>query len=308
MSPRWSNHLAATAALPLLASSAAACGVPATTAPEEAPPSSATPPPSDTYDQLVLEAGQRVEASGRVVSVPRRPTRFCAPVAEAAIGYAEGREPAPTYCEQGIDVAGVNLSTLTNRRQKDGAVEGSAALDLVYRGHGSASVVHQAPDRDPEKSLDPSDRVPCPPPDGGWPVGAKDDNLDLTALQKYTDTHPGDVLTLAMLRPSSTQVIAYVLTLTDPAPVAAALRPAYGKPLCVVRSRYTQAQITRAADAFTPLMQHGPVYVVSAGGLGPDAQPVVGVELTAVTTKTAALAGRQARGLVRLRPWLAPSR
>jgi len=79
-----------------------------------------------------------------------------------------------------------------------------------------------------------------------------------------------------------------------------------GKQLCVVRSRFTQAQITRAADAFTALMQHGPVYVVGAGGLGPDAQPVVDVELTAVTTKIAALADRQPSGLVRLQPWLTP--
>lgn len=296
-----------TAGVSILCSLIAACGVTATTAPDGPPTSSATPVASDSYDRLVLKTGQRVSASGRVVSVPGRPVRFCAPVAEAAVGYAPGKEPAPAYCAQGVDIHGVNLSTLTNRREKDGAVEGLAALDVVYRGHGSVSVVHQAPYRTPKQTLDPPDRVPCPPPAGGWPFGPENENLDFTTMDNYAHTHPGVVLMSALLRPSSRQVLAYFLTMTDPAPVAAALRPIYGKSLCVARSRFTQAQITHTADAFTTLMQHGPVYGVSSGGLRPDAQPVVDVELTAVTTKIAALADSQPSGLVQMQPWLAPS-
>ncbi len=296
------------AGLSMLLCSVAACGVAATPSPDGPPTSSATPFASDPYDRLVLQAGQRVSASGRVVAVPGRPVRFCAPVAEAAVGYAKGHEPAPAYCAQGVDVQGVNLPALTNRREKDGAVEGFAALDLVYQGQGSVSVVHQARYRDPDGSPDPPDRVPCPAPAGGWPVGAVDENLDFTAMDDYTHAHPGGVVMSALLRPSRTQAVAYVLTTTDAAPVAASLRPAYGKSLCVVRSRFTQAQITLADDAFTALMQHGPVYGVGAGGLGPEAQPIVSVELTAVTTKIAALADRQPNGLVELEPWLAPSR
>ncbi len=268
------------------------------------PTGSATPPVTDSHDRLVLRVGQRVSASCRVVAVPGRPVRFCAPVPEPAIGYTRGHEPAPTYCDQGVDVEGVNLSTLSNRFEKAGAVRGFASLDVVYRGHGVVSVVHQAPRRVPEQSDNPPEQVPCPAPTGGWPVGAKDENLDSTALESYTNAHPGAVVMPAFLRPSRTQVLAYVLTATDPAPVAADLRPAYGKRLCVVRSRYTKGQITRAADAFA--VWTGPVYVVGGGSLGPDAQPVVDVELTAVTPDMAALADRQPDGLVRLQPWLTP--
>jgi hypothetical protein len=151
-------------------------------------------------------------------------------------------------------------------------------------------------------------RVTCPPPTGGWPVGPTDENLDFARVEAYANAHPGAVWYPASLRPSRTQAVAYVLTFTDPAPVAAALRPAYGHRLCVVRSRFAPAQIDRAAHDFTALMEHGPVYATGAGGLGPDAQPVVDVELTAVTPKIAVLAESQPAGLVRLQPWLTPRR
>src|SRR5689334_12221051 len=97
-----------------------------------------------TYDRLVLRGGDHVRASGRVVSVPGRRVRFCAPVPVAAIGYAPGQEPAPSYCPKGVDVTGVDLSALSNRREKDGAVEGAATLDLRYEGHYRGAALHQS--------------------------------------------------------------------------------------------------------------------------------------------------------------------
>ena len=305
MGPGRLVHLVAAASL--VAPWLVACGVVAAPAPDgPATGRPTTPAPSSSYDRLVLRTGDRLTASGRVVALPRRPVRFCAPVPEPAVGHAGGREPAPTGCDQGVDVEGVDLSTLTRRRATGGAVEGFATLDLVYRGHGSVSVVHQRPYRAVQQPPDPPDQVPCSPPTGRWPAGARDENPDLTPLEDYAQAHPGAVWEPALLRPSGTQVVAYVLAFTDPAPIAAALRPAYGQRLCVVPSRFSQAQIDRAADDFTALMEHGPVYTTGAGGLGPDAQPVVDVELTAVTAEIAALAERQPAGLVRLQPWLTP--
>jgi hypothetical protein len=295
------------AAVSVVAPGVAACGVAAVPAPDGSPTSGpTTPAAADRYDRLVLRTGDRLSASGRAVAVPRRPVRFCAPVPEPAAGHAGGQEPVPAGCDQGVDVGGVNLSTLTRRRAKDGAVEGFATLDVVYRGHGLVSVVRQAPYRVLEQAADLPDRVPCPAPTGGWPVGTRDENLDLTPFEAYADAHPGDLWYPAALRPSRTQVVAYALTFTDPASVAATLGPAYPQRLCVVRSRFSQAEIDRAADDFTALMEPGPVFGVGAGGLGPDAQPVVDVELTAVTPEIAGLAERQAAGLVRLQPWLTP--
>lgn len=256
---------------------------------------------------LVLHDGDRVHASGRVVAVAGRPVRFCAPVAVAAVGYAAGHEPAPAYCDWGVDVQGVNLNALSSRRAKAGAVEGYADLVGTYRASGVVEVVTQRPYRVTDFPL-PPDRPPCPAPPGGWPTGAADENLDLTPIEDYGREHPDVVLTPAQLRPSSRQVLAYVLTLTDPGPVDVALRPAYGGRLCVVRSRYSRGQISRATQAFTSRTDggHADIYAVGAGALAADGQPVIEVECVQVNPELVAVAAEQPRGLVRLRPWLQP--
>lgn len=71
----------------------------------------------------VVREGSRVIGTGRVVSVPDRPMRLCANAPTAGVGYEPGSEPAPELCEHGVDVTGVDLTVLDERREKDGAVE-----------------------------------------------------------------------------------------------------------------------------------------------------------------------------------------
>ncbi len=249
--------------------------------------------------------GDHVRATGRVVSLPGRRVRFCAPLPVAAVAYAPGHEPAPAYCPLGVDISGVDLAVLSHRREKDGAVEGAATLDLRYESHYRVAVLHQATPQGSNPRFD-QPAVPCPPPQGGWPVGPANNNIDLDPVLAYARDHPGTIFKPALLRPSPTQVLVYVLTVTNPEPVAAALHPYYGARLCVARSRYTSAEVETAAQAFEPFFIDGPVYALGGGGFGPDAQPIVEVELVLVTPEIAAVAEEQPAGLVRLEPWLRP--
>jgi hypothetical protein len=273
-----------------------------------APATSGRQAPSD-YARLVLADGDRVHLAGRVVSVPHRAVRMCAPSFESGVGYAPGHEPAPQWCRLGTDVTGIHLSALTQRRSKGGAVEGWAQVEGVYHATGPVTVTAQHPYRPAPGPGFLPDQPPCPAPPGGWPVGREDADLDVTPLQAYSDAHPGSVVMPAELRPSRRQVLIYALTAGDPAPVEAALRPAYGPALCVVRSRYGQAQIASAAAAFRPdgRPAGAGVSAVSGGGLARDEQVVVDVSLVRVTAGVAALAARQPAGLVRLHPWMYPA-
>lgn len=58
----------------------------------------------------VLRDGDPVMAGGRVVQVPGRPARLCAPEARDDIGYEPGREPPPELCELGVDLEGPTCS------------------------------------------------------------------------------------------------------------------------------------------------------------------------------------------------------
>ena len=259
------------------------------------------------YRRLVLRDGDRIRATGQVVSVPHRPVRFCAPVAEASVGYAAGQEPAPQYCDVGVDLVGADLATLTDRREKDGAIEGRADITGVYRA-GGVTVSKQAAPPPPGTTTPAPDSPPCPAPSGGWPRGPRGENINTAAASNYAARHPGSVQELAMLRPSENQVVALVLSTGDPAPIQAALQAPMRNRVCVVRTRYTKAQIAATSAAFrigNPLTKAA--HVDGTGhGLSHTGQPTFVVQLPVVTEPVAELADRQPAGLVVLDAWLTP--
>jgi hypothetical protein len=271
----------------------------------------------------VVGDGSRVTGTGRVVAVPGRPVRFCAPVGRADIGYPDGQEPPPQYCETGVDVSGVDLTALVDRREAAGAVEGLAQLTGTY-DDGALTVEEQAPPRWPE-SRDAPDVPPCDPPDGGWPrdprllapVGSPDEgdvNLvaERPALDRYRAERPGDVVTVALLRPSPDSVLLGVAASDAAAARRAvqALRPAYGERLCVVVSRYSRAQVTAAqamVDVASPEAARLGVFAGAGEGVGEDLQVEVGYDVVMTTEELAGRAGQHPDGLVVLRPWLTPA-
>ncbi|UQX88477.1 hypothetical protein M6D93_00380 [Jatrophihabitans telluris] len=278
------------------------------------PPSSAAPtdPTQRTradYRALILHDGQSVTATGEVVSVPGHPVRWCAPAAEAATGTAGPPQPAK-YCPIGVDLHGANLDQLTGRLAVGGTIAGTARISGRYAA-GAVTVTSQS--RVPAYGLVPSSRFdipPCPAPAGGWPRGGPI-NLadDLRAATSYQERHPADVVQVAILRPSRTAVVAYVLTAGHPSAADAALRPTYGDRLCTHTSPYSRAEIDSAQKAFAPPTEGafpGSGLYATGQGLTRDGSPVIDVQLAFVTEQLARIAESQPRGLVELNAWLVP--
>jgi RNA polymerase sigma-70 factor, ECF subfamily len=262
-----------------------------------------------SYTDLVVRDGDTVTASGIVVAVKGRQPRLCAPRTDDLVGTTGPR--LVERCAAGLDLVGVDMSKVSGRYVHDGSVEGSASITGTLHA-GTISVTAQAK---PSPYDFPSlfQVPPCPAPTGGWPIGGPG-NLDAGPAQRYARAHPGTVFEFALLRPSKRQVVAYALTTGEPAPVDAALRPAYGARLCVFRSRYTHAEVKAARRPFERRMGMGqpadeaPAIITVGEGLSATSQAEVDVQLDWVTPELAAAAAQQPAGLVRLDPWLRPVR
>jgi hypothetical protein len=136
-------------------------------------------------DQVVRD-GDRVTGRGQIVALPGRPVQLCAPYATISI-YPE---PIPGPCRLAVTVTGLDLDRLSNRRERDGAVWGSARVEGVYRA-GTLTVTKQLDDRrGPVPDVVTADRVPCPEPPGGWPRQPADPSRLIDALTAAVQANP----------------------------------------------------------------------------------------------------------------------
>jgi hypothetical protein len=271
----------------------------------------------------VVRDGTRVTATGRVVQVPDRPTRFCAPVAEASVGYAPGMEPPPAYCDFGVNLTGADLAGLTNRREKEGAVEGWATITGTY-ADGTVTVETQEPA--PATGSQPAThnvQPPCDEPPGGWPRDPRllhgpgyadegDINMmaEQPALERYRSEHPGQIVEVALLRPYPDAVLMGVIAASDEAreAVEAGLRPAYGKRLCVVTTRYTPEQIRAARDDLSPITRRDDgIYGGGGISISDDLQVRTEAEAVMLTEELDRAVRAHPDGLAVVRPWLVPA-
>lgn len=281
----------------------------------------------------VIRDGDRVTATGTVVQVPGAPPRLCAPVPTADVGYPPGQEPAPELCELGVDLDDVDLDSLVDRREKDGAVEGRATITGTYRraatGTASGTVAvesqHSPPTTEEPRAFEPS-TPPCPAPEGGWPrdpavlrgPGSEpegDANMDRErpALEAYRAEHPEHVVEVALVRPFPDSVLLGVIATDEAArdAVEAGLRPTYGKRLCVVASRFSRAEIDAARAEVSPLNEELRAEGMHSGGgvgVSDDLQVVVRSSAVLVTEKLQAALERHPAGLVELDSWLVHAR
>jgi hypothetical protein len=280
--------------------------------------------PAGTTSPVVTD-GTRVATTGRVVQVPGRAVRFCAPVPTADVGWLPGHQPAPQHCDVGVDVEGVDLAALHDRRERDGAVEGWARLAGSYRD-GTLTVEDQRPPevQDAAAPAPSPDVPPCDPPTGGWPrdpallrgpgsEGEGDVNLQAqqSALERHRAGHPDLYVMVALLRPHPDAVLLGVAAASPQArdAVERALRPAYGEQLCVVVSDVTREQVEAARTEFD--LDAGEwsrlgIYGGSGEGLREGMQVEVGYEVVRVTEELQRRADRHPPGLLVLRPWLVP--
>jgi hypothetical protein len=270
--------------------------------------------PATRSTSVSIAAVGQLGATGMVVAVPGHAVRFCdTDVALADVGHAPGYiAPPPSDGCAGVDVTGVDLGKLADRRVQSGVVSGWAELRGTYAG-GVLRVQQQGPPVTVVPTPGIYDNPPCPAPAGGWfvePGSANSANPDVTAAQSYQAAHPSEVQQVAVLRPSAHQALVYVLTDGDPAAARAALSTDYPPDqLCVMRSAYTPGEL--AAVAAAPALTVGLTDDVESTGLGLDpatGQPVDEVGVVVETPAMRAAIARQPKGLVQLTAWLAPVR
>lgn len=261
------------------------------------------------HDALLVEPSPAVgdlTATGRVVKVPGKAPRFCAPVGSDAMLRVP--EPPPAWCELGVDVQGVDLAALEDRREQEGAVEGNATLtgrlvdDVLVVSKQEKPVV-QAPD--PFNVNPPG----CTAPPEGWPSAGPGGNPDVSAAQAFQTAHPDLVAEIAIARPSATQAYPFLLSWGDPAPVRDALKGDYGDRFCVLQSRWTRSDYAAAAAEVgegSTLYKTDGVYVSSPRQMGNDGQLTVTMEAVRSTPNLEAVVARHPAGLIKVTYWLHP--
>jgi hypothetical protein len=113
---------------------------------------------------------------------------------------------------------------------------------------------------------------------------------------------------VALLNPSRSQSLVYVLTAGDPSTVERDLRSAYGQRLCVAASKYSIEQL-RAARRLLDLISRrrsSRFYEGGSGGLTSAEQPRITVSVAILTERDAQSIDDQPAGLWQLTVWLKP--
>lgn len=251
----WAPAAAAVAVLVVVGAAVASRGGEAPVTPTrsaDAPAGAARTTPPGSGDQLVRD-GDRVAVSGRVLALPGRPVRMCAPVAVALPGYPAGQEPLPEYCELGVTVRGLDLAAIVDRRSDRGVVTGRAGVEGTYRA-GIVAVTRQtAPGPEEDVVRRHPDTPPCPAPAGGWAYGEVDVEPVAAWLRGHQDRYVdawvarpgGPPLPGATPQPGTTVVM--VGTVQDPAAAEREVRSVWAGNLCVVRVPRPGATLTRVA-------------------------------------------------------------
>ncbi|MFI0448202.1 hypothetical protein [Actinomadura sp. 6N118] len=246
--------------------------------------------------ELILRSGGRVRASGRVVSLDDA-VWFEPPLPQNQPLYPPGQEPAPCRSGYGVGVTGVDVRRLDRRRDKDGAVEGYARLTGTWLGDHLVADLQEPPVWHspvvPEWKL-----PPCPAPAGGWPHQAR--RLEGPSEQECAALGITCVVTF---RPSPSQAV-LVLAAERPQQARKVLGPRYGERLCVVPSRWSQAQlkaVTEQADMVEQWLAYKWMMTATA-----DGQVLVTIDVVHVLPAFAQWMTTTPDGLIRVRAWLTP--
>ena len=130
-------------------------------------------------------------------------------------------------------------------------------------------------------------------------MGDTDENLDAA------QAHGEEVVHLATFRPGSRQAM-LVVTSDDPELTTRRLAPVYGDRLCVVRSKWSRAQIETVRRELKAHMHDWNAYIGGFGGSDAQGQVRFELEVVHVLPALASYAERLPDGLLVVNPWLAP--
>lgn len=278
------------------------------TGPAPAAPSTDTSTPSPTTNQGIVRPGDLVRVQGTVYAPSGRTPELCGTL------QIIDTLPAGVGCNEALTLSHLDPSQLTTPSAALAApgILGTATFTGVwYPGHLDVrSQTAGEPAQTDDTFTDSLKHVPCPTPPGGWrssPGGAISPP-DMAGVEDYKAAHPTEVLSVAVFHPAGGTVI--VLAVTDPAAAEAALAANFTGRLCVVRSRWTTAEVTAVHNAVHQLGLTDPTAGLSNGGttVSPDGQLAIGVSAIARDPAVDRLLRQAPPGLVQFNALLQPAR
>ena len=253
-------------------------------------------------DALVVRDGARVRASGRLVRNSQGD--WFQPVLPVAEPGGLERGVRPVWQAGAVRVVGADFDAVTNRFERDGAVEGWALLTGTWSGGQLAVEQQTAP---PPRSA-PRPRwviPPCPSPPQGWPSVIRRGDIELDYdLGDMVET--GAAVAVTLFRPGPNQAV-LVVAASDVAAVEAWLRPQLGDSLCVVPSRWTRAQLDAVGDYLHRHHEQWTLYQWGPQNTD-DGQAHMAARLVRVLPEIAAWTATLPQDILLLQPWLIPLR
>jgi hypothetical protein len=254
------------------------------------------------FASVIIRQGDRVEASGRVV---RNETGdwFEPPIAVLLVEDSLSRTVRPAW-RGSVRIVGADFDELTDRFERDGAVEGYAWLTGIWTG-SHLQVEQQAPPRRQPRQSPRWKTPPCPPPRDGWPRqtrelwrrGGKNLDFDLGDLRET-----GAAVAVTTFRPGKDQAV-LVVAAADPEAVEAQLRPQLGQLLCIVPSKWTMAEFKAVRAHLHAHFEDWNLYRL-ASRTTEDGQAHITAFLTRMLPEVAGWAASLPAGILDIEPWL----
>jgi hypothetical protein len=264
---------------------------------------------------LVFQPGDRVRTSGRFVSGPDGDWLDLQRVHALTI-KPPGWKSDLSIRLIGADAAAVPSEFGPNQVPGHITVVGRwhapAPGGQVRLGDESIEVETQTPQGPPPRPRADRTHPPCPPPPGGWPQNVvwyegwphsavSDLDLDIRDMESS-----GAMVHRAIFRPSEDQEV-LVVAATDVEAVTRRLSPSLPNQLCVVRSRFTRAQLDEIGDVLHDHFQEWRLESFGTGNSDPQGQPFATAEPVRVTPELAAWADSLPEGLLLLDPTITPA-
>ncbi len=243
--------------------------------------------------------GPVVGTVGVVVARPGQAPLFCASV----MRHVPMNPPPPSCQPPWVRVEGVDLDRLAGRAEKDGTVWGGARLVGEYR-EGTLYVTRQDAVQRIRPLMGRRYPIPCAAPSGGWPVnGTSESQPGFDELKEWTSRHRDEVVMKAYAQADDGRWV-FVVTAVHPEVVEKAFPDE--RSLCVVRSRYTPAQIAAAEADVRAYRERELGIAGEATDSREGAQVHVALSVRLRDAEVDALVARHPAGLVEVEEFLLP--